>query len=49
MDTQREKRLRVQQKVNKQMKQLYLNKQKKKENKKLYLENKCREATTSRH
>ena len=40
----REQRLRVQQKINKQMKQLFNNKQKKKNNEKLYLENKRREA-----
>ena len=40
----RERRLRVQQKINKQMKQLFNNKQRKKNNKKLYLENKRCEA-----
>ena len=39
----REQRLRVQQQINKQMKQLFNNKQKK-NNKKLYIENKCCEA-----
>ena len=43
-DYVKEPRLRVQQKVCKQMKQHYLNKQKKKDNMKLYIENKRREA-----
>ena len=40
----REQRLRAQQKINKQMQQLFNNKQKRKDNKKLYIENKRCEA-----